>query len=86
MKQSLKAMCVAVLACSVFSVSADAAPIKGSSMETAKLTMVQEWDKVFAQSDKVTHKKVTLLTVTASHSQPICMFRKTPKENFLPLP
>lgn len=61
MKQSLKAMCVAVLACSVFSVSVDAAPIKGSSMETAKLTMVQEWDKVFPQSDKVTHKKVTFV-------------------------
>lgn len=28
MKQSLKAMCVAVLACSVFSVSADAARLK----------------------------------------------------------
>lgn len=61
MKQSLKAMCVAVLACSVFSVSADAAPIKGSSMETAKLTMVQEWDKVFPKSDKVTHKKVAFV-------------------------
>ena len=47
MKQSLKAMCVAVLACSVFSASVYAAPIKGSPMETAKLTMVNEWDKVF---------------------------------------
>ena len=61
MKQSLKAMCVAVLACSVFSASVYAAPIKGSPMETAKLTMVNEWDKVFAQSDKVTHKKVTFV-------------------------
>lgn len=61
MKQSLKAMCVAVLACSVFSVSAYAAPIKGSPMETAKLSMVQDWDKVFPQSDKVMHKKVTFV-------------------------
>ena len=61
MKQSLKAICVAVLACSVFSVSAYAAPIKGSPMETAKLSMVQDWDKVFPQSDKVMHKKVTFV-------------------------
>lgn len=30
-------------------------------METAKLTMVQEWDKVFPKSDKVTHKKVAFV-------------------------
>ena len=62
MKQSLKAMCVAVFGPVLYFLHRFiAAPIKGSPMETAKLTMVNEWDKVFAQSDKVTHKKVTFV-------------------------
>ena len=59
MKQSVMAVCMAAVACSMISATALADSVKGSPMVKEKLTLVQEWDKVFPQSDKVTHSKVT---------------------------
>ena len=59
MKQSVMAVCMAAVACSMISATALADSVKGSLIVKEKLTLVQEWDKVFPQSDKVTHSKVT---------------------------
>ena len=59
-KKMLGVLLFSALAVTTFggmtSVSAAEAP---ASIQEEKLTMTNEWDKVFPQSDKVAHEKVT---------------------------
>ena len=48
-----------------------------------KEELVQEWDKVFPQSDKVNHKKVTFKNHFGITLAADCMSQKNIKENFL---
>ena len=61
MKHSLKQLCMALLTCTcgAGSLTAQNQPINSNSFMEEKLTLTQEWDKVFPKSDKVNHTKVT---------------------------
>ena len=62
MRKTYQKLCLAFLAGTLAVGSAGATDnnhlIQNSMMEK-NLTLTQEWDKVFPQSDKVTHSKVT---------------------------
>ena len=53
---------------------------------TAQLNLTQEWDKIFPQSDKVNHSKITFRNryVTALRWRQICMYPKTHRANCQP--
>ena len=61
-RQSIAALCVALLACSCGTESktgqGEPQPQTNNNMEET-LTLTQEWDKVFPLSNKVNHSKVT---------------------------
>ena len=61
MKHELKKLCMALLVCTcgAGSLTAQNHPINSNSFMEEKLTLTQEWDKVFPKSDKVNHTKVT---------------------------
>mgnify|MGYP000441222282 CR=1 FL=1 len=61
MKLPLKTLFVALLACfcSTGSLMAQENQLKTNRTMEEKLNLTQEWDKVFPQSDEVSHSKVT---------------------------
>ena len=70
MKRSLKkfltgALCLGVIGIPIASTDAatpaDASKSSSSKIVAEKLQLVREWDKVFAKSDKVNHRKVTFV-------------------------
>ena len=58
MKRTFKTTCLAFLFC-LCSAAVLTAQVKENSIMEEKLNLTQEWDKVFPQSDKVEHSKVT---------------------------
>ena len=52
-------MALLVCTCGAGSLTAQNHPINSNSFMEEKLTLTQEWDKVFPKSDKVNHTKVT---------------------------
>ena len=52
-------MALLVCTCGAGSLTAQNQPINSNSFMEEKLTLTQEWDKVFPKSDKVNHTKVT---------------------------
>ena len=48
-----------------------------TKFEMEKLELTQEWDKVFPQSDKVDHSKITFHNRMASRSPPTCTNPRT---------
>ena len=58
MKRTFKTTCLAFLFC-LCSAAVLTAQVKENSIMEEKLNLTQEWDKVFPQSDKVEHSKIT---------------------------
>lgn len=77
---------VLTTACAAACAAIPAAQVAPSTIKPAELQLEAKWDKVFAQSSKVNHSKITFVIVTASRLLPTCMSPKTPKENFPRLP
>ena len=47
-----------------------------------ELVLTDEWDKVFPQSDEVSHRKVTLSITSASRWRQTCMSRRSIRADF----
>ena len=58
---AMKSICMALLAClyGAGSLMAQENQLKINSIMEEKLNLIQEWDKVFPQSDEVNHSKIT---------------------------
>lgn len=69
MKRTLKNRCMAMAICFCITGNLFAANnhLNNDSMEK-NLNLTEEWDKVFLQSDKVNHAKVTFVRPNECHS------------------
>ena len=52
-------------------------------LKAEELKLVTEWDKTFAKSEKVEHRKVTFVNRYGITLRQICMCPKTRRANFL---
>ena len=78
-KTNLLAAAVLAMACSTAACAQQNNPNANRFMEE-KLNLTEAWDKVFTQSDKVEHTKITFHNRYGITSTPL----KTPRANCLP--